>query len=144
MKWRQKYHVTSAVHNIPSFASISQWACRSSSQPGRNRPEACSIGPVRHGRSTGFVHWYACITRLFQYISIKSYKKKYSNEDEAVTAHLPRQPATNPPGHTLEPPKNVYLGESKVRPSHCRELSCNPGSHDSNLKRPERLPAGHR
>ena len=43
------------------------------------------------------------------------------------------------------PPKSVYLGESKVRPtSHCRELSCNPGSHDSNLKRPKRRRAGHR
>ena len=42
------------------------------------------------------------------------------------------------------PPKSVYLGESKVRPSHWRELWCNPGSHDSNLKRPKRRRAGHR
>ena len=99
--------------------------------------------PVRHGRSTGFVHWYECIARLFKYISIKLYKN-YSNEDEAVTGHLARQPATNPLGHTLEPPKSVYLEESKVRPSHCHELSCNLGSHDSNLKRPKRRRAGHR
>ena len=54
MKWRQKYHVTSAVHNVPSFASISQWTCRSTSQPGRNRPDACSIGPsqFRHRSAT--------------------------------------------------------------------------------------------
>ena len=53
------------------------------------------------------------------YTTIQIYKdkiiqKKYSNEDETVTAHLARQPAINPPGHTLEPPKSVYLGESKV------------------------------
>ena len=77
MKWRQKYHVTSAIYNISSFASISQWACRSTPQPGQNRPDACSIGPTsaRHGRSTGpLVHLYVWITQLFQYIIIKSWK----------------------------------------------------------------------
>ena len=77
MKWLQKYHVTSAIYNISSFASISQWACRSTPQPGQNRPDACSIGPTsaRHGRSTWpLVHWYVWITQLFQYISIKSWK----------------------------------------------------------------------
>ena len=54
MTWRQKYHVTSAVHNVTSFASLSQWVCRSASQPGRNRPDACSIEPtpVRHRSAT--------------------------------------------------------------------------------------------
>ena len=39
---------------VPSFVSISQWACRSTSQPGRNWPEACSIGrtPVQHRSAT--------------------------------------------------------------------------------------------
>ena len=70
--------------------------------------------PARHGGSTGFVYWYECIIRLFQYIRIKSWEKK---RDEAVTADLARQPATNLPRHTLEPPNGVYLGELKARPS---------------------------
>ena len=71
MKWCQKYHVTNAVHNIPSFASISQWACRRTSQPGRNQPNACSIGAttVRHRSAmagpqdscTGFLYWHRVI-----------------------------------------------------------------------------------
>ena len=54
MKWHQKHHVTSAVYNIPSFASISQWACRITSQPGRNWPDASSIKPTpaRHRSTT--------------------------------------------------------------------------------------------
>ena len=98
-------------------------------------------GPPRQVHRIRALVWVYCTT-----IQIYKYKiiQKNSNEDEAVTAHPARQPATNPPGHTLEPPKSVYLGESKVGPSPCRELSCNPGSHDSNLKRPKRRRAGHR
>ena len=148
MKWRQKYHVTSAVPNVPLFAFISQWRVaarhnRAGIVPTlvaseRRRP---GTGPPRQVHRIRALVWVYCTT-----IQIYKYKiiQKYSYEDEAVTAHLARQPATNPPGHTLEPPKSVYLGESKVRPSHCRELSCNPDSHDGNLKRPKRRRAGHR
>ena len=49
----------------------------------------------------------APVCMYYTTIQIYKYKiiQKYSNEDEAVTAHLARQPATNPPGHTLEPPE---------------------------------------
>ena len=99
-------------------------------------------GPPRQvHRIRALVYVYYTTIQIYKY---KIIQKKYSNEDEAVTAHLARQPATNPPGHTLVPPKSVYLGESKVRPIHCRELSCIPGSHDGNPKRPKRRRAGHR
>ena len=68
-------------------------------------------GPPRQVHRIRALVWVYCTT-----IQIYKYKiiQKKSNEDEAVTAHPARQPATNPPGHTLEPPKSVYLGESKV------------------------------
>ena len=67
-------------------------------------------GPPRQvHRIRALVYVYYTTIQIYKYKIIQ----KYSNEDEAVTAHLARQPATNPPGHTLVHPKSVYLRERK-------------------------------
>ena len=99
-------------------------------------------GPPRQvHRIRAPVCMYYTTIQIYKYKIIqKIFKWRWGSDSPSGTAA--RNKSARP--HSRAPPESVYLGESKVRPSHCRELSCNPGSHDSNLKRPKRRRASHR